>query len=76
MAHIEHHPFDHLDRPKSPAFTMDSVAGTPPFPYVDAYQGFDYPYFAHSPLQVPNNIARKFSSCLPQRYAFLTLSSP
>lgn len=52
MAHIESAPhFDaHLDRPKSPAFTMD--ASTPPFPYVDAYQGFEYLQFPHSPFNV------------------------
>ena len=67
MTHIEHQTFETLDRPKSPAFTMDSVTGTPPFNYVDAYQGFDYPYFAHSPLSVPNNVSCMSSSPFTSR---------
>ncbi|KAI5124101.1 hypothetical protein M0805_000915 [Coniferiporia weirii] len=49
-SHIESQHFDHLDRPKSPSFTMD--ASSPPFPYVDAYQGFEYLQFPHSPFNV------------------------
>ncbi|EJD03767.1 uncharacterized protein FOMMEDRAFT_19129 [Fomitiporia mediterranea MF3/22] len=52
--HIEQQHFDHLDRPKSPGFSMDAVSSTPPFPYVDAYQSFDYLQFPHSPFNVAN----------------------
>ncbi|KAL5495077.1 hypothetical protein ACEPAI_539 [Sanghuangporus weigelae] len=54
VTHIESQHFDHLDRPKSPSFAMDAVSSTPPFPYVDAYQSFDYLQFPHSPFNVAN----------------------
>ncbi|TDL28136.1 hypothetical protein BD410DRAFT_835375 [Rickenella mellea] len=46
-SHIE--PFDVLDRPKSPSFAMDT--SSPNFHY-DAYGGFDYLQFPHSPFNV------------------------
>lgn len=58
MSHIDQHAFEHLERPKSPTFSMDT--STPPFPYVDAYPGFDYLQFPpHSPFNVAN-VPRKF----------------
>ena len=52
--HIDQH-FDVLDRPKSP-FGMDT--SSPSFPAYEAYPGFDYLQFPHSPFGV-NPVARK-----------------
>lgn len=45
--HIDSSHFDHLDRPKSPAFAMDSSPG-----FYDSYHAFDYLQFPHSPFGV------------------------